>query len=171
LQASYTYLNPEKTKLITEVVDDILSDGAEEWFTYDRSYADAKGRIILRWKQTGSPIAMPIEITQNALDKKSLHAGELRRNIKWYLPKHAMRQLISEANSLLRGASRRHLPDVTKDLSAWVKKTSDQITNMFGHEVAADFLKEVPLPATFKRDTIQALQYLIEIRVERLRNL
>jgi hypothetical protein len=162
----------EKRELsVIEEVDEILSGGWDECFSYDRLMAETKGMIVFRWKRTGVAIPLRIEVSQKALESGRLHIGTLRRNLKKFQPEYVLNQLASDVNYLLRNANRRKFSQVTKDLKKWIDGTAEQLKNMYGNSTANEFLKDVPLPSTIKRDTLQALHYLVEARVAHLKNL
>lgn len=157
--------------VIIKEIDDILSNGWVEHLTYDRDMAEKRGLIVLRWKQTGVAIPLPITISQEALDKGRLHFGELRRNIKKYIPTNIVNQHISDANAILRGANRRDMRRAIKDFNAWIQETGLSLEKMFGASTAEGFLVDVLLPNDIQPNSLHALQFLVEAKVEHLRNL
>jgi hypothetical protein len=163
-------MNEVAPSIVSEV-DALLFESADEWLTFDRKLAAAKGYVILRWQKTGVPISIPLEISQKALDKGQLHMGELRRVLKRYLPPNVLRQLISDANILLRGASRRDLKQVQQDFREWIDHAASQLRLMFGSEISLEFLKLVDAPTGLKRGSIQELQFLIETHISRLNDI
>lgn len=163
-------MSSQKLSVILEI-EKILSNGWDEHFSFDSRQAESTGVVVLCWKSTGVKLPLTIEVSQKTFDNGSLNYREIRDQLKKLLPDTVIKQLCSDANYLLRNAGRRHLKDVQKDFKKWAERAATQIRNVFGHEAAEKFSKEIPLPQEFKRDSIQALQYLVEARVIQLQEI
>jgi len=158
-------------KTIAQEINRVIEDDWKQWISFDEAKAKAKGQVIIVWKITGIPIPMNIILTQETLDDGKINFRELRGKIKNNLPHLIIKDRISEINSVLRDANRRHLRDVVKDFKEWMSVTGQLLSKSLGHEIAETFLKPVEIPKNLKEGTIQAIQFSIEEAIERLYNI
>lgn len=156
---------------ILDEIDHLFDKKWSDVFTFDRSLAENKGIVVLRWKATNAPLPLKIEISDKALEEGRLNWRELQRKIKLCLPENMMKQRISEANTLMRLANRRDLKAVEKDLMKWLDETAQDIRKIFGTTQADDFLV-LPEVASQRRNlTTQLLHSLVEEKINQLKNL
>ena len=160
--------------MTTTIAQEIASIIGPEWadiITFDFKKAETKGVVVLQYRTTGADMFLNVRLTQEALEKGRINLREVRRKIKENLPELVVKRLTSEVNSLLRDANRRTLRDVSRDLDEWLKKTSSHLKRMYGREVAEEFSSEVPLPNHIKPGSIQGIQYVVETKIDFLKNL
>ncbi|MDB5036949.1 MAG: hypothetical protein JWQ35_477 [Bacteriovoracaceae bacterium] len=161
----------KETESIIDEMENILDSELGEWLTFDRDLERSKGQVIIRWKVSLVPIVLKTEISQKALSDKRLSMGELRRNLKSFMPRVVLRQLISDCNSLLRNANRRKIHQVEKDVDNWTHSTAVMLENILGKSAIPDFVKKIEIPSKIKPKSLQALQFIVESRVDYLKKI
>lgn len=145
-----------------------------EWandFTFDHERALNEGVIILQWKATKQPVPINFEISERFFAQEFMTRREFLMRIKEYLPETMLKQLVSEANRLLRDANRRAIKEVERDLKKWIIKSAELITNIYGVDQGKLFGTDIPLPTGVKSGTIRAVQFVVEKKIDLLKDL
>ena len=150
-------------------IDDILTEDWADSFTYDSELALSKGFVVLRYKNTNRPATVRLTLSLEGFENKKFTRRELRRQIKEAAPTTILNIRISEINHILRNAARRSFKEVEKDFQKWLKKVAENLEHFFGDKPARDFEKSVELPSSIRPGSLQSLQFLIENKIDMLK--
>jgi hypothetical protein len=150
--------------------EEFLEQTWPDQITFDREKANESGVIVFCWKQTLQPLPITFEISQATFGQGRVNRRELRNQIKENLPANLIKQCISEIFSLMRDANRKNLSKVSRMIDLWIQSTGQTLRKALGNQAAEEFLVRSSLPNHFQSGSIQALQYLVDQKVEILRN-
>lgn len=159
-----------KQSLLIDGINDFLARGLEDTFVFDESLARKEGKVTLCYRETSQPVPLEVELTEIAIEKDRLNWREVHRAVKDRLPENVIRQLVSNAKTLVRGSSRRMIKDVERDIRRWQEAAFTELVLMFGWQRAQAFKEEIVLPADVKPGTLHALQYVVDANIDRLQN-
>ncbi|MBN8554357.1 MAG: hypothetical protein J0L93_02840 [Deltaproteobacteria bacterium] len=150
-------------------IDDILTEDWAASFVYDDELALSKGMVILRYKDTNRPAVVRLTMSLEGFENKKFTRRELRRQIKEAAPTTILNIRISEINHILRNAARRSFKEVEKDFAKWMKKVSEDLETFFGEKISNTFEKATILPPSIRPGSLQSLQFLIENKIDQLK--
>lgn len=163
-------IEAENYALVAEF-EEFLADTWPVEITFDRAHGREAGEIIFCWKATNHPLPLRVKITVDQFNQGRVNRRELRQQIKDCLASNLIKQAISDVNSLIRNANRKHLTAVEKSIEAWTLSTAQKLRRSLGPSVEEKFVQEIPLPLSLKSASIQALHHIVESRVNILKNL
>ena len=156
--------------IVIEMNEFISSEWPDDFY-FDRDEANETGTVVIRWALTKLPIPLNLDITEEAFDRGRIFRRELKRKISECLPGSLIKARISDANALLRGANRRDNKSAERLYKKWLLETADDLRKSMGSEASEIFLKEISPPTRFHSQSIQSLQFLVENKIDCLKNL